>query len=152
MPKKSVSLVQVRKGPKTLQPLQAIELMKKSKSRFLAVPRNRKDLVNDKRNWYFIRNKEGEKIGTVSIHPETAEIGGFSLLSEHRGLQNAVPALRSAENILKKLGHKKVMVRVSVSSQKTIKALKFLGYKTKRKLVKQKYGIKFDLVELQKQL
>lgn len=152
MPKKLVNLVQVRKGPKTLQPLEAIKLMKKSGPRFLAIPRNRNELVQDQRRWYFIRSSKGERMGTVSVHPVTAEIGGFSVLSNHRSLATAKSVLGSAERILRRLGHKRAVIRVKSSSARTINSLQYLGWITVRTVTKEKYGVKAKLIELEKKL
>ncbi len=152
MPKKPVNLVPVRKGPKTVQPQLAIDLMKKINSRFLVVPRNRQELVSDKRNWYFMRDSKGNKIGTVSIDLQTAEIGGFSVLPQHRNVRGSLSALKSAEQIVRRAGHNKAISRVNPESKQLIKVLQHFGYKIRRKITAQKYGVKMDLIQLEKDL
>ncbi len=130
----------------------AIDLMNKSKSKFVVVPRNVRELIRDKRKWFFIRNEMGEKIGTVSLDLKKGEIGGFSVLPKYRGLKNSLPALKKAEGIMKKAGHKKAILHININSERTIKLLEILGYAKGKKLFGEKYGVKFNLIELEKKL
>ncbi|MEW6295771.1 MAG: hypothetical protein AB1467_05800 [Candidatus Diapherotrites archaeon] len=149
------NLIPVRKGFKLQlgDAFQAIELMKKSKNRFLAIPRTPKELIKDSRRWYFVINKAGEKIGTISIRPSTGEIGGFSILPEHRTAFDANNALKTAEIILSNLGHKKAKTYVNITDPRKLKALKYLKWQeTGKKIKGRKYGVLYNLIELEKEL
>jgi len=154
MPKKFHSLVGVSrfKRLRVLDAKRIIKLMEKGGSKNLVVPRNVRELIKDDRNWYFIRNEKGVNIGTVSIDPKTALIGGFSLLPKYRSARNAFSSLRETENILRGLGHKKAIARVEISSQRVIQALEYLGYKKSRQTTRKRFGKTFKLIELEKEL